>query len=106
MATLQLQDRALRDDERVLQARGHRPDAGELAGAQEVAGVGEERLDLDGAGLRLDLPVDGRRLPGVRVDGAVGEDQLNVGARAGIAMRRKCSMPSANCRYSCSLIGK
>ena len=85
MVPLDLLDRSLRDDQRVLQALGHRPDAGELAGAQEIVWIVEQRLDLDGAGLRLDLPVDGRRLPGVRVQVAVGEDQLQRRRRAGIA---------------------
>src|SRR5262249_60075896 len=85
MIPLDLLHRALRDDERTLQALGHRADASELPRPQKVVGIVEERLDLDGAGLRLDLPVDGRGLALARKDGAIGEDQLECGRLAGIA---------------------
>ena len=85
VAPLDLLHGPLGDDERAEQVLGHGPDAGELSGTKEVVGVGEERFDLDGAGLRFDLPVHGRRLALVRKDVAVGEDQLERGRGAVVA---------------------
>src|SRR5262249_27825035 len=71
IAPLDLLPGALRDDERALQALGHHLHACELSRAQEIVRIVEQGLDLNGAGLRLDLPVVRRRLPLARVQIAV-----------------------------------
>jgi hypothetical protein len=53
-----------------------------LAGTKEPVGVGDQRLHLDGAGAGVDLPVGRHDDAAMRIDAAVGQDQLDSGIAA------------------------
>jgi hypothetical protein len=74
--TLKFGDCSLGNDDGVMQDRGVGGDAAELAGAQQIAGVGEAGGDTDGTGLGADGAVYEDDVPGLWVDLAVGEGQL------------------------------
>ena len=51
-----------------------------LAGAQSVAGVGKQSGQLDGAGAGIHLAIGEGEAAFVRIDAAVGKDQLERAA--------------------------
>ncbi len=76
LAALDFTDRPLRHQQSARLGLHRRPHPGELAGAQQVFRVGEQRGDLDRAGFDIDLAVGEEELPAFRVDAAVGQNQL------------------------------
>ena len=76
--SLKVVDRALRDEQRIVDPLRHTAYAGELTGAQQVARVGKLRFQLKGAGVLADRIVHRHEAAGMRVDCAVGEENLQA----------------------------
>ena len=100
LQALQLLHRDLRDKQGIVAHFVSRLDAAELAGAQNVAGIGEHGRDADGAGLRVHLAIDEHDVALVGIDLAVGErqregnrgctlEQIAAGRCERVAMRRE-----------------
>ena len=106
-AALELGHRALRHQQRVLPHGGLRAHAAVLAGAQDVAGIGEDRADADRAHLRIDLAIDGEHRPAMRIRVPSASSSVSPPpACHSLAARQRRADRSAMARYSCSLIGK
>ena len=73
---LDVAHRPLGNQDRPFLHRHEGLDDGETAGAKHIPGIGEERAHLEGAGGGIDLPVGQGKLALVRVDTAVGQNQL------------------------------
>ena len=82
--------RALHRDERLFRHDQRRlalvlatdADASALPGAEQAVAVGKERLQLDGAGARIDLAIGGHDEAAMREQAPVGEHKLDAGIEA------------------------
>ena len=83
LLALGLLDGALRDEDGVLALLDHGAHSPELPRPQELLGIGEQRLEDDRAGLGVDGPVERGHPTLVRVERAVGQDQLELHWLAG-----------------------
>ena len=90
MSALHVLNGALGDQERGLLHLDDGADLGVLAGAQHIARIRKDASREHGAAGDVHLSVESDRAPPVRVDGAVGQDQLELDvagrARVGIPL--------------------
>jgi|GEM_PF-5212181 hypothetical protein len=75
---LKVVDRALRDEQRIVDPLRHTAHAGELTGTQQVARVGKLCFQLEGTGVLADRIVHRHEAAGMRVDRAVSEENLQA----------------------------
>src|SRR5580704_1578429 len=75
IATLLLTDSRLRNEKRSRDVSGWRLNARVLARPQQISGIGKLTHDLNGSGLRVDLPIREDDSAGMRVDTPVGQGQ-------------------------------
>ena len=78
VASLQLADRPLRNEDCSLPEVDGDTDLGVLAGPQQVFRIRERSRELDRAGLHVHLAADEERLPAMRENRAVRENELEV----------------------------
>ena len=73
---LQFRDRALGNQDDPFAHFGAGANPGVLAGPEHIAGIVKQHRHLNGAGARLHLAVQEIKLPLLRIDGPVGQDQF------------------------------